>query len=217
MLTTATAQGIKENVIADVKPTDTNADLKVEPNKTVKVSRERTILFDKSVVAKPLMAPEVSSIHVKNTEYAYRWVNHDGMKGQFYQKRRSQGFVNATTDDVEVLGGDASATNGEIRAGDLILMKIRQDIYDAALKWNMQKAYANQMARGMYIEGASSDVMSDMTPKRMSVSQEPFARGGMATPFIPDNPEALVNDSIQSGRVEGARKVVDDLRAKAGK
>jgi hypothetical protein len=212
MITNQAVSAVRENVI-----TDTNADLKVEPNKTVSVSREQAILLDKSIVARPLMAPEVSSIHVKNTEYAYRWVNHDGMKGQFYQKRKSQGFTNATTDDVDVLGGDATATNGEIRAGDLILMKIRQDIYDAALKHNMQQAYMRQAMRGVYVDGASADVMSDSVPKRMSVSQEPFAKGGMATPFIPDNPDAIVNDSIQSGRVTEARKVVDELRSKAGK
>lgn len=214
MLTNASAQGVKENVVTDVKPTDTNADLKVEPNRVVKVSRERAILFNKSIVAKPLMAPEVSSIHVKNTEYAYRWVNKDGMKGQFYQKRKSQGFMNATTDDVDVLGGDAVANNGEIRAGDLILMKIRQDIYDAALKWNMTKAYMQQNMRGVFLEGASSDVMSDIAPKRVSVSSEPFTKGGKATPFIPDNPDALVEDSIRSGRVDAARKAVEGLGKK---
>lgn len=212
MLTTASADKIRENVVTDV-----NANLTVEPNATRQVSREAAILFNKSIVAKPLMAPEVSSIHVKNTEYAYRWVNHDGMKGQFYQKRKAQGFTNATTDDVEVLGGDAAADNGTIRAGDLILMKIRGDLYDAALKYNMQKAALQQRARGMYIDGASSDVMSDSVGKRVSVNAEPFTKSGQAVPFIPDNPEALVNDSVLSGRAEAARKTVDELRAKGAK
>jgi hypothetical protein len=139
-------------------------------------------------------------------------VNKSGRNGQIYMQRRAQGFTNATSDDVELLGGDAVANSGEITAGDLILMKIRADLYDSAMKYNMQKAYAQTRARGMWVEGASSDVHSDSTPQRHSVSQEPFAKRGAATPFIPENPDAIVDESTRTGQVDAARATVDELR-----
>jgi hypothetical protein len=165
------------------------------------------------------MTPEVCSVHVKNTEYRYRWVNRHSQAGRIYQQRLSQGFVNATKDDVDVLGGDAVATSADITAGDVILMKIRADLYDAAIKANMQQAYTLARTRGVYLEGASSDVNSDVSPTKMSVAQEPFARAGAAKPFIPENADAIVDDSISSGRVEGSRKTISDIREniKAGK
>ena len=199
-------------VVKDIRPGD-NIEV-AGPTRTI--SHEAAILFNKSVVARPLMTPEVCSIHVKNTEYAYRWVNHDSERGRFYKLRRSQGFVNATPEDVDVMGGDASVDDGTIRAGDLILMKIRADLYDAALKFNMQKALSLQRTRGVYMDGASSDVFSDAVPTRQTVNDIPFARG-KAEAFIPENPDAIINDSVLSGRVDGARKAVDKLRADAQK
>lgn len=207
-LTNETSQSIRDNVVSD------GGNITV-PGKPKSLSPEAAILLNKSIVARPLMVPEVCSIRVKNTEYRYRWVNALSQNGRYYQQRKAQGFVNATSDDVELLGGDAVADKGEIRAGDLILMKIRSDIYDAAIKYNMVKAATLTRARGMYLEGASSDVMSDEVPKRMSVSNEPFARTGMAQPFIPDNPDKLVEDSISSGRVEQTRATIDELRKEA--
>ena len=206
-LTTQTAEDIKNNVVSDV-----NANLHVPAATSRALSPEAAILFNKSIVARPLMAPEVCSVRVKNHEYRYRWVNKSGRNGQIYMQRRAQGFTNATSDDVELLGGDAVANSGEITAGDLILMKIRADLYDSAMKYNMQKAYAQTRARGMWVEGASSDVHSDSTPQRHSVSQEPFAKRGAATPFIPENPDAIVDESTRTGQVDAARATVDELR-----
>ncbi len=166
-------------------------------------------MLNKSVVARPLVTPEVCSIHVKNTEYRYRWVN-----VKLIQMRKAMGFVAATTDDVDVLNIEGVATKDEIRSGDLILMKIRADLYDSHIKWNMQKALTLERARGMYLKDASSDVMSDEVPSRVSVSQEPFSRTGLAKPFIPDNPDAIVDDSISSGRVKKTRETMDALRSK---
>jgi hypothetical protein len=206
-LTNNDASKLAQNIVTDV-----NANVSTPSAPERVLSREAAILFNKSIVARPLMVPEVCSIRVKNTEYAYRWVNRSSSNGQFYMMRKAQGFVNATTDDVELLGGDAVANKGEITAGDLILMKIRADLYDAALKFNLEKAMAYSRARGVYMEGGSSDVNSDSTPKRVSVANEPFSKTGLAQPFIPDNPDAIVEDSIKSGRAEEARKAVEGLR-----
>lgn len=209
-LTTHDGTKLGQNVISDV-----NANIAVQAGPTRQLSPEAALLFNKSLVARPLMAPEVSSIRIKNTEYRYRWVALKAQNGQFYNMRRSQGFVNATSDDVEVLGGDATSTPGAITAGDLILMKIRADLYDGAILHNMQKAGVLSRTRGMHIEGASSDVFSDDKPARVSVANEPFARSGKAQPFIPDNPDAIVDNSISSGRADKARTAVESLRESA--
>lgn len=211
-LTTHDGTKLGQNIVTDV-----NANVPVDAPQSRTISPEAALLFNKAIIAKPLMVPEVCSLQVKNHEYRYRWVNRDGMGGRIYMQRKAQGFVNATDNDVSVQGGDVQAKDGEIRAGDLILMKINADQYDAAIKSNMVKAITYGNARGFYTEGGSSDVMSDSTPNRRTVSAEPGARTGQAVPFIPTNADAIVNDSIQSGRVEETRSVVDGLRAKKEK
>jgi hypothetical protein len=210
MLTTDVGRKIEANVITDVNanvPAPSSSDQKV-------LSREAALLFNKSLIARPLMTPEVCSLHIKNTEYAYRWVNRLSQGGRIYQQRKSQGFVNATSEDAEALGGDAVVSSAEITAGDVILMKIRADLYDAAIKYNMEKALTLSRQRGVYLKGASSDVFSDSTPTRETVAQEPFARSGKAQPYIPQNADALVDESISSGRIEGSRKQVSEIREK---
>lgn len=208
MLTTEIGRKIEENVITDV-----NANVPAPAASKQRVlSREAALLFNKSLVARPLMTPEVCSLHIKNTEYAYRWVG--PRTSRIYQQRLAQGFTNATSEDATPLSGETVATSGEIISGDVILMKIRWDLYDAALKYNMEKAIAAQRARGIGIEGASSDVYSDATPKRVSVAEEGFARSGQAQPFIPTNADSLIEDSLKSGRIDGSRKQISDIRDK---
>lgn len=208
-MTTADGTKIGQNIVQDV---NANVPSPNQPGQRV-VSPEAALLFSKSLVAKPLMAPEVCSLRVKNTEYKYRWVNKLAQHGQFYNMRRSQGFVNATDADVDVLAGDTVADGGSITAGDLILMKIRADLYDGAILYNMKRSLAHQNARGLFIEGGSPDVNSDASPTRQSVAQAPYNRGGLATPFIPDNPDALVEDSIRSGRADKTRRQTEDMRS----
>lgn len=210
MITTTDGTKLGQNVVTDV-----NANVSIPADKSRTLSPDAAILFNKSIVARPLMVPEVCSIHIKNQEYRYRWVNRDGQGGRIYMQRKAQGFTNATSNDVEILNGDAESRDGEIRAGDLILMKIQADLYDAAIKYNIQKAMAMARTRGVMLEGASSDVMSDAVPRRVSVSEEAFAKSGQATPFIPTNAEAIIEESIKSGRVEQTRATVDKLRKSA--
>lgn len=211
-LTTADGTKLGQTIVTDV-----NANVAVAPTSSRQISHEAAILFNKAIVARPLMVPEVCSIRVKNSEYRYRWVNRDGMGGRFYTQRKAQGFINATTDDVEVLAGDASCKDGEIKAGDLILMKIRADVYDAALKWNMQKADSLTRARGMYMENASSDVNSDAVAARKTIAAEQGNKTGQAVSFIPENADEIIDNSVKSGRSEETRAVVDELRSKGKK
>ena len=212
-LTTQDGTKLGENIVPNV--TDVNANVAVAPGAARQISHEAAILFDKAIIAKPLGVPNVCDVHIKNSGYRYRWVNRDGQGGRIYTQRRSQGFLNATTDDVAVLGGDVMDKDGEIRAGDLILMKIQPDKYDAAIKANMVKANGLTRARGFYTEGGSSDVNSDAPVSRRTISAEAGATTGQAPAFIPTNADSIINDSIASGRVDETRQVIDDLRAKA--
>lgn len=213
MATTQTATKLGATVVTDV-----NANVAVSQRAAQQVSPELAILLDKSIVAKPLGAPELGSIHVKDLGYQYRWVNHKAKGGLLYQMRRSQGWSNATLDDVDVLSGDVSSSHGEITAFDVCLMKIQKDRYAQAMKANMEKALALTRARGIYLDGASSDVMSDKTPVRQTVAQEPYnRRSDLAKPFIPENADAIIDDSTRTGRVEATRATVDELRTKGRK
>lgn len=187
-LTTSDGTKLGQKLVEDV-----NANVEIPAREAAKLSPEAAILFNAAIIAKPLSTPEVCGIHVKNTEYRYRWVNRDGQGGRVYVERRSQGFLNATLDDVEILSADAETKDGEIRSGDLILMKIRADLYDAAIKLNMLKA--RHRAR----KAVADDVAASLKSFR---------------PFVPTDADALVNDSISSGRVEEARQLVEELRAK---
>jgi hypothetical protein len=211
-LTLTTQDGTKlgQNVVADA-----NANVAIDAPAPRTISPDAAILFDKSIVARPLGVPQVCEIRIKNLEYRYRWVNRDGLGGRIYTQRRAQGFMNATPDDVEVMSADSEAKDGEIRAGDVVLMKIRKDLYDGAMKANMVKAQVLSRARGLYQEGGSSDVNSNEVANRKTISADPGARTGQAPAFIPENVDRMIDDSIKSGRAEETRAAVDELRTSA--
>jgi hypothetical protein len=205
VLTTKTASDITANA------TDVNGNVAAASSGRQRmISPEAAILFDKAIIARPLNTPEVCNIHVKNTEYYYRWVNARASGGQVYMQRKALGFINATSDDVDVLVGDAVATEGEVRSGDLILMKMQFQRWASHIKANMQRAEVLGNARGLFNKtDVSTDVFSDEKPVRASVSQEPFARN-LAKPFIPTNPDALVDGA----NVANARAAVNEIRNK---
>lgn len=177
------------------------------------ISPEAAILLDKSIVARPLMAPEVASIHVKNTEYYYRWVNRLHSNGQRYMQHRAMGFENATTDDVDVLVGDIVENKEEIRTGDVILMKILYERWAQHAKRNMQVAETLQRVRGVHPkdEELSSSVFGEGgRPKHESISNE---LKGKVSNFIPDNPDALI-DGQSEADASKARDLVAELRKK---
>ena len=124
------------------------------------------------------------------------------------------GFTNATAEDVDVLVGDATVDKGEIRAGDLILMKLPYHLWAGHVKASMLKAKLLGDMRGVFMKGGqSTDPFSDDKPSRASVSSEPFDRTKVST-FIPNDPEAIISESISSGRVDKTREVMSDIRNK---
>ena len=113
-------------------------------------------------------------------------------------------------DPKAILVGDAVATEGEVRSGDLILMKMQYARWASHIKANMQRAQVLGNARGLYHKNdPSPDVFSDEAPVRASVAQEGFSRNA-AKPFIPGNPDQLVDGA----NLADARKTVNEIRTK---
>lgn len=216
-LTNESASNIRDNVVL---PTDVNANVEITRRpKPRQLSPEAVILFDSAIEAKPLVTPEVASIHVKNRAYYYRWVNCLSNNGQVYSQRKNMGFVNATSEDVDILCGDTTGNDKEIRAGDLILMKLPYERWAAHVKFNMLKAQQLANARGVYLRGETSDsapsmdVFSDEKVIRASVKTEPFARGKVEA-FIPENVEELFEKSESSKNAERIRKQSEEMRSR---
>jgi hypothetical protein len=184
------------------------------PTKPQKISQEAAILLDKSIVARPLSAPEVASIHVKNTEFYYRWVNRLHSNGRVYMERKAMGFVNATNDDVDVLVGDTISTDSEIRCGDVILMKIPFHLWASHVKRNMEVAKVLQSMRGVHNkeEDLSPDVFSEGgRPRHESVKND--LKSTKISSFIPDNPDAFI-DGQSPADTEKVKAQVETLRRK---
>jgi len=178
-----------------------------------KLSSEASILFDKSIVAKSLVIPEVASIRIKNTEYYYRWVNRLHGNGSRYMQHKAMGFTDATTDDVEVLVGDIVATNGEIRSHDVVLMKIEYSRWASHVKRNMQRSEILQRMRGVHTrdEELNPDVFAEGgRPATMTVNND---LGSLAKSFIPDNPDAII-DGQSSAAVDKIREQTAEIRKK---
>ncbi len=186
------------------------------PQPSQKISPEAAILLDKSVVARPLSAPEVASIRIKNTEYYYRWVNRLHSNGQVYMQRKAMGFVNATSEDADVLVGDTVVNETELRSGDVILMKIPFHLWAQHVKRNMLTAESLQAMRGVHPrdEGLDTSVFAEGgKPATMSVKEE---LKGKITPFIPDNPDAFI-DGQSTADSDRAKQEIADIRKRISK
>lgn len=186
------------------------------PQKPQRISPEAAILMDKSIVARPLSAPEVASIRIKNTEFYYRWVNRMHSNGRVYMERKSMGFVNATTEDVEVLVGDTVSTDSEIRCGDLILMKIPFHLWAGHVKRNMQTAEVLQRMRGVHTrdEDLDTNVFAEGgKPATMSVKEDLKGFHGKVASFIPENPDALISGQTVED-TEKVKATVAEIRKK---
>jgi hypothetical protein len=211
-LTTRQSQQIRENV-----SDDTAVPVVTRPRRSL--SPEALILLDKSIVAKPLSHPEVAEIRIKNTDYYYRWVNKDSGGGLMYSRWKAMGFVNATPDDVELKSGNAAQDGAELRAGDLVLMKLPYHKWAQHMKYNHERANFLSRARGVYYsQTPSTDPLSESSPSRVTVNSEPYNRAGMTSAFIPTDQEvnAMVEDSTRSGRADAARKQMEEFRKEHG-
>jgi hypothetical protein len=129
------------------------------------LSPEAQIMFSKSIVARKLGAPAGEEIIIKNLTYHYFWGNRTGAGGSRYAKLKSMGYTNATLDDCEPKAVEVTKDQGEIRWGDLILMKIELGRWMAHEKAKMEHSLMLQRrARRGYATPPNPDVHSDENP-----------------------------------------------------
>jgi hypothetical protein len=163
------------------------------------LSEDAQILLDKSIVAKPLGIAPNEAIEIKNTSYRYRWVNRFGQNGAMFAKRKSQGFTLATTADVQPKSVEITNDNGEIRLGDLVMMKIPVERYQQAMKANMERALILQRDKrtlSKYLtneagEMPSTNVFSDDKVVSHNAASETKVSGPgkYVTNFVPTDAE----------------------------
>jgi hypothetical protein len=169
-LTNQTGISATELVRTDIRP---GANVRL-PNGMV-LSEDAQILLNKSIIAKPLGLPAAETLEIKDSNYRYRWVNRSGAGGSLFARRKAQGFTLATTKEVNPLSVDLTNDTGEIRLGDLVLMKITVGQYQAAMKATMTKALILQRDK-KYITNSkgdtpSSDIHSDDAAQVHSASE----------------------------------------------
>lgn len=189
-LTNQMGMNATESVRTDIRP-GANVTL---PNGVV-LSEDAQILLDKSIAAVPLGVPAAEQLEIKNQAFRYRWVNRSGAGGSLYAKRKTQGFVLASTADVNPLSVDITNDSGEIRMGDLVLMKIPVQRHQQAMKAAMTKALFLQRDK-KYLTNSqgdtpSSNVRSDDVAVGHSVaeSEARASEGKYLTNFNPTESE----------------------------
>lgn len=96
-------------------------------------------IFNEAVIARPLSFGNALDFKVKRHEYAYRWFNRYGQNGARYTWAKANGFVNADSNDVEVVNEDA-IKDGHIMVGDLILMKMPKLEYMGKMRYNHERS-----------------------------------------------------------------------------
>lgn len=100
--------------------------------------REGALLSDATIVAKPLEIPGFNKVTMKNSNISIRWVNWKARDGLQVERMKLAGFEMAQPEDVDIAG--LKFRDGELRNGDLVLMKISRPEYLGALKWNARVA-----------------------------------------------------------------------------
>jgi hypothetical protein len=154
------------------------------------LSPEAQIMFSKSIVARKLGAPAGEEIIIKNLTYHYFWGNRTGAGGSRYAKLKSMGYTNATLDDCEPKAVEVSKDQGEIRWGDLILMKIDLGRWMAHEKGKMEHALALQRrTRSYYAQQPNPDVNSDEAPSMTEAQNQQAGDGKYLQHFQPSEAE----------------------------
>ena len=143
--------------------------------------------LDEAIIARPLQLPDSDNIHLKDKSFEPRWVNFSvGEKEsplRFHQMKAA-GFTVVKPDEVE--GGIASSyetIDGKIVNGDVVLMKVKKEVYHGALKWNWEKA---QRRRGMK---AMTDTGKDYIKEDLRATGAPLSQLKKISSFVPGQAE----------------------------
>lgn len=132
--------------MADTKtptPVMTTANQAPKPPANVPQPAKAVVSAAESLQGKPLFLPDFDAqVKLKNPGLAKRWVNRTTMGGARLSQMQFAGFrIAKQGTDVEVPPYMISA-DGSIQYMDCILMVIGRDVYEAALKYNAERAVA---------------------------------------------------------------------------
>lgn len=111
------------------------------------------ILSDETVIAMPLSPPETFEVQYLRPGIRCRWVNFKATGGSHYDRMCAAGYTVATPQDVKTIC--TANKEGRFIVGDLLLMKIEESKYAAAIKANVLRA---KLATGQRLEEATKEL-----------------------------------------------------------
>jgi hypothetical protein len=156
-------------------------------------------LYD-SLVAEPLVLPNFINLQPSSPDIKFRYVNFSvGEKesGIRYSQMRAAGYVNATLKDIkdfEKFPPEYQQSDGSIRIGDVILMKVDRSKYIGALKWKDDQARRLGRLRGTTgnVRDASGKAgMQSFSQSLQSESGAPPTLLNKVAAFMPDEGDIL--------------------------
>jgi hypothetical protein len=140
----------------------------------VKDFNEMDYIMDSSVVAKPLIMPEVLKMRGRDPHYAYRWVNWKSAGGSWFKTQLAMGFV--PCDEKDIVQHNGQIIDGRITVGDLMLCKIDRDKLGAALKKNFETA--NRMQNKIHAVAKNEGMAEIQAPPEAVAKNVQFFQPG---------------------------------------
>jgi hypothetical protein len=198
-----------------VQPTITSKNLNTTPTppKPPVATPEVEIPYEQ-IEAKPLRAPNMTSLKPKNPNISLYWGNRAvGEKESTlrYDQLIAMGFVPAKPDDVWMMAGtdklpcpQSLQRDGRVLYGDLILLKIGRAEYIGAQKWNEQSARLRVKRPGVAMNTGASQDIKDASSMRVDKddSRKAPAPAGFphkVSPYVPQIAEVDAKTADNSG------------------
>ena len=154
------------------------------------LSPEAQMMLTKSIVARDLSTPLTNMFKIKDYTYYYRLVNRSGGQGILYAKAKALGFVHATPEDAEPLTVEITSDNGQMRVGDLVLMKLPLERWIAHERSRMERTLALQRrTRSYFNKTPNPSIHSDETPTMVDAQSQNMGDGKYLTHYQPDPSE----------------------------
>jgi hypothetical protein len=158
------------------KPTETKAPAQ---QKFYTPRHESEIVSDESISAIDLMPPDTFDVQYKVPGIRCRWVNYRSRDGQMLAQAQAEGFEFCSPNDVNTT---VAVKEGRFYNGDVVLMKIAESRYAAAIK---SVVLRSKLAAGKSYEKAQDEL-----------HQLGRKSGGQLIPYTPD--EKDLDRMIQS-------------------
>lgn len=134
-----------------------------------KPRHESEIVSDESISAIDLMPPDTFDVQYKIPGIRCRWVNYRSRDGQMLAQAQAEGYEFCSPNDVNTT---IAPKEGRFYNGDVVLMKISEARYAAAIK---SVVLRSKLAAGKSFEKAQEEL-----------HQLGRKSGGQLTPYEPD-------------------------------